>query len=112
MTAAAVANEALMRASTGQSGANYGAIFHGFIDKGIAESEIRPRENVFTFHAWRALGRTVRKGEHGVRVSTWVPVQARVDAATGEVRPGGKRPKLAVVFHVSQTDPLNGAVQS
>jgi hypothetical protein len=108
MTAAAVASEALNRASAGQSVANYPTIIVGFADKGIPESEIRPRENVFTFHAWRALGRTVRKGEHGVRVLTWVPIPERIDRATGEVKPGGKRPKAAVVFHVSQTDALNG----
>jgi antirestriction protein ArdC len=112
MKAAAVAGEALARASSGQSVANYGTIFHGFIDKGVAESDIRPRENVFTFHAWRALGRTVRKGEHGVRVLTFVPIAGRVDDVTGEVKPGGRRPKAAVVFHVSQTDPINGVVAS
>jgi hypothetical protein len=112
MKAAAVAHEALARASSGQSVSNYGAIFHGFADKGIAEPDIRPRENVFTFHAWRALGRTVRKGEHGVRVCTFVPIADRVDDATGEVKPGGRRPKTAVVFHLSQTDSINGAVAS
>jgi len=28
----------------------------GFAAKGIPESEIKPRENVFTFNAWKALG--------------------------------------------------------
>jgi hypothetical protein len=42
---------------------NYGAIFQGFMEKGIPESEILPRENVFTYHAWRALGRQVRRGQ-------------------------------------------------
>jgi hypothetical protein len=29
---------------------------------------------VFTYHAWRALGRQVRRGEHGVKVVTFVTV--------------------------------------
>jgi hypothetical protein len=100
-----VADEALARARDGQTMANWPAIFEGFMAKGIPEAEIRPRENVFTFHAWRALGRHVRKGEHGVRVQTWIPFPEKV-AADGTVeRPAGKRPKSAVVFHVSQTDP-------
>src|SRR6516165_3937480 len=65
--------EALSRAISGQALTNWGAIFAGFTAKGIAESDIRPRENVFTYHAWRALGRQVRRGEHGVKVVTFVP---------------------------------------
>jgi len=49
--------ESLKRAVTGQSLTNFPAIFQGFAAKGIAEDEIKPRENVFTFDAWKALGR-------------------------------------------------------
>jgi antirestriction protein ArdC len=84
---------------------NYPAIYVGFAEKGIPESEIEPRVNVLTFHAWRALGRHVRRGEHGVRVLTWIVCPDKVDGATGELKhKGGRRPKAAVVFHVSQTD--------
>jgi hypothetical protein len=51
---------------------NYSAIFQGFMAKGIAETDIKPRENVFTFHAWKALGRSVKRGEHGVKVVTFI----------------------------------------
>jgi hypothetical protein len=34
---------------------NYPTIYGGFKEKGIPESEIKPRENVFTYKAWRAL---------------------------------------------------------
>jgi antirestriction protein ArdC len=95
-------NEALTRATTGQALTNYGTIFTEFAERGIAEDDIRPRENVLTFHAWKALGRHVRKGEHGVRVITWVPVTER--GKDGEPDRVSKRPKTAVVFHVSQTD--------
>ena len=63
-----IQHEALSRAAQGQSFANWPAIFAGFTAKGIPETEIKPRENIFTYHAWRALGRQVRRGEHGVAV--------------------------------------------
>ena len=105
MTTHELRQEALGRAMHGSTASNYPAIFAGLLAKGIAESEIKPRENVFTFEAWRALGRHVKRGEHGVHVCTWMPVRAIVDEPTGEtVRPAGRRPKTAVVFHVSQTE--------
>src|SRR6266571_2894190 len=64
--------EALDRATTGQSLTNYPAIFAGFMAEGIAEVDIKPRENVFTFEAWKALGRSVKKGERGVKVVTFI----------------------------------------
>ena len=113
--------EALDRAVSGQTLSNWPAIFAGFVAKGIPESEIKPRENVFTYHAWRALGRQVRRGEHGVRVITFVSVAEKdskedVDGvATNDVddtnkRKGGyRRPWSATVFHISQTDPIEPA---
>jgi hypothetical protein len=103
--------EALSRAANGQSLSNWPAIISGFMAKRIPEADIRPRENVFTYHAWRALGRQVRRGEHGVKVTTFVPM----DRKTGETDPDtgeekrvrlGKRAWTATVFHVSQTDPI------
>ena len=100
--------EALGRAKGGQSWSNYPAIFQGFIAKGIPESDILPRENVFTYHAWRALGRQVRRGEHGVKVTTWIPTERKErDEVTGEEKvTSGRICHTAVVFHVSQTDPV------
>src|ERR1700676_3432529 len=69
--------EALSRAMSGQSCSNFPAIFQGFAAKGIPEAEIKPRENVFTFDAWKALGRYVRKGEHGVKVVTMIERQSK-----------------------------------
>jgi hypothetical protein len=94
--------EALSRALNGLSLGNYPAIFGGFIAKGIPEAEIRPRENVFTYQAWRALGRQVRRGEHGVKVVTFVEM-ATEDKETGEKKPF-RRPWTTTVFHISQTD--------
>lgn len=104
---AAIAAEALSRATTNQSFANWPAIIVGFTAKGIAEADILPRVNVFTFQAWKALGRHVRKGEHGVRVVTFVPCTKTVTEAGEEKTIGYKRPWSATVFHVSQTDASN-----
>ncbi len=103
--------EALDRAASGQTMSNYPAIIHGFMAKGIPADDIRPRENVFTYHAWRALGRQVRRGEHGVKVVTFVAVKDSDGVANNDVngtnnRKGGyRRPWTATVFHVTQTDP-------
>ena len=97
--------EALGRAVGSQVLTNYPTIFRGFMARGIPEGDIRPRENVFTYHAWRALGRQVRRGEKGVKVTTWAPITEK-NEETGERKVTGKRPWSAVVFHVSQTDPI------
>jgi hypothetical protein len=90
--------EALSRAETGQSFANYPAIYEGFTARGIAESEIEPRVNVFTYAAWQAKGRQVRRGEKGVKIVTFI-----VTDDEGETR---KFAHTSVVFHVSQTDAI------
>ena len=103
--------EALTRAVSGQSLTNFPAIFQGFAAKGIPESEIKPRENVFTFDAWKALGRVVRRGEHGVKVVTFIESRSKeLDADTG-VRKVIRRPWTTTVFHVSQTEALKGGGQ-
>lgn len=97
-----VANEALANATRSASVINYPGIFEGFAARGIQPEEIKPRENVFSYHAWRALGRQVRRGEHGVACVTWVPMTKK--DANGEPQPIGRRPHTVYVFHVSQTD--------
>ena len=100
-----IQQEALTKAATGQSLANYPAIIAGFTAKGIPEGDIRPRENVFTFHAWKALGRRVKKGEHGVKVFTFVACSKSVDSPDGPKSISYRRPWSTTVFHVSQTEP-------
>jgi hypothetical protein len=104
MNKAEIQTEALAKAVQGNSVANYAAIFEGFAEKGIAEDDILPRENVFTFNAWKALGRVVKKGEHGVKILT-VVTRASKDKHSGE-EVVKKLPKTTTVFHVSQTEPL------
>ena len=110
MTSIEVAAEALARARGSLSQSNIPTVYRGFLEKGILEADILPRVNVLTFWAWKALGRSVRKGEHGVRILTWIPVSKEsTDPTTGDVkRSTFRRPKGAVVFHVSQTDETGG----
>ena len=79
-----IQQEALTRATGNQSLSNYPAIIQGFIEKGIAENDIKPRINIFTFNAWKALGRSVKKGEHGVKVLTWITGQKEVENENNE----------------------------
>ena len=106
MTKTEMQAEALANARNGVTMTNYAAIFAGFIEKGIPEYEIKPRENVFTFHAWKALGRSVKRGEHGVRVVTFIEASARDTSEAGEetVRTY-RKPHTTTVFHISQTEP-------
>jgi hypothetical protein len=108
MTKEQIQAEAIDRARNGQSFSNYPAIFAGFMAKGIAEADIKPRENVFTFNAWKALGRSVKRGEHGVKVMTFITVDGKseIDESTGAetVTAGYRKPHVTTVFHVSQTE--------
>lgn len=101
--------ESLQRAVQSPSLSNFPVIIEGFAARGIPVAQINPRENVFTFHAWRALGRTVRRGEKGLPVTTWAPVdRERVNPETGATETKTARVcRKAYVFHVSQTDPLH-----
>ena len=108
-----IQNEALSRAINPLGSlSNYPAIIQGFIAKGIAESDIKPRENCFTFNAWRALGRTVKRGEHGVRVVTFRQEDVKEEKPDGTIDFKVKsRPWYATVFHISQTEAMTGGAK-
>nr|WP_324250488.1 DUF3560 domain-containing protein [Pseudomonas syringae] len=97
--------QALTNAVTGDSVANYQAIFEGFEAKGINMADVEPRVNVFTFNAWKALGRVVKRGESGVPVVTVIE-RVKKDKETGEEEVI-RTPKRTYVFHISQTEPLD-----
>jgi N-terminal domain of anti-restriction factor ArdC len=104
-----IQREALTKAATGQSLTNYAAIIAGFAAKGIPAEQIRPRENVFTFHAWKALGRSVKRGEHGVKVLTYIEGTRKERGPDGaEIAKPCRRPWTTTVFHVSQTEERRG----
>lgn len=101
MQASETQADALDRARNGTSTLNYAAIMQGFQAKGIAAHDIKPRDNVLTFHAWKAVGRVVMKGQHGVKVETMIPIK---DKDTGDMI--GKRFASSTVFHITQTKEL------
>ena len=101
MTQEQIQQEALRRAKEPVYGnKNYILCIMAFEARGF--TDVRPRENVFTYHAWKALGRQVRKGEKSVKLQTYIPFEKK-DDKTGEVK-RGSRPKAAFVFHIDQTD--------
>ena len=91
-------SEALERAQSGGSFRNDAIVRNEFLRRGIKAS---PRQDVFTYAAWLAQGRQVRRGEHGVKLLTWIPIPAK-NAEAGRAR---IRPRSVSVFHRSQTDP-------
>ena len=93
--------EALSRAVLGQSAMNYEPIFVGFAAKGIPLEQIEPRVNVLTYAAWQAVGRQVKKGEKGVKVTTFVPVTKKREGAAPDKF---KMARSTTVFHITQTD--------
>ena len=96
--------QALANARNQTSVANYGAIFDGFEAMGIDPADVMPRENVFTFNAWKALGRVVKRGQHGVKIVTVIPCTKK-DRDTGEENQV-RKVKTTAVFHISQTEPM------
>lgn len=94
-----MAMEALDRAQNGKPCVNDVIAISAFEELGF--EDVRPRENVLTFWAWKAKNRSVKKGEHGVKVVTWIPMR-KVDEKTGE-ESVSFRPKTATLFHESQT---------
>ncbi len=97
--------ETLERIEHGDNTANHQAIITAFADRGIPVDEIIPRENVFTYQAWLALGRQVMKrpsnippGQYGIKIPV---IREERDPQTKKVT---KRIRaFATVFHISQT---------
>lgn len=107
----AIEGEALSRARCGMSAANYETIIREFMARGIPAADIIPRVNVLTYHAWRAVGRQVRRGEHGVSVLSFIPLEKseerKTEEATGKKRRRNSLAVTATVFHISQTDEID-----
>ncbi|MDE9544185.1 DUF3560 domain-containing protein [Xenorhabdus bovienii] len=109
MTKHELAIEALNRAENNHSETNYDAIFAGFMDMGIREEDIEPRVNVFTFRAWKAKDRVVKKGEKGVKVITYILVDKKEENLEETKKVKVKR--QTTVFHISQTKPLDAPTE-
>lgn len=109
-------HDAMERGSRLLPNGNDGPCVMAFAGRGIPLGQIDtfgPNQNVRTYRAWRALGRQVRKGEKSVKLTVWRPAD---DDPGLYVAPGedGKpvrvkcHPVTACVFHVSQTNGVNG----
>jgi len=97
--------EALDRATNGHS-KNDEFVFAMLTLAGY--SDVQPRVNCLTYNAWRAVGRSVKKGEKGLGVTVWIPCkdkEAKPDPKTGEARKS-MRPKTTYIFHIDQTQPI------
>jgi hypothetical protein len=84
------------RVQNQESQRNYPAIFEGFKAKGIPADQIQPHVNVLTFKAWRALGRVVKMGEHGVKIATLIPVTDKTDSKASVASGSGTATAAAV----------------
>lgn len=94
--------ESLNRIESNQSMANFDTVIEGFMEMGIPEEDILPKENVYTFQAWLAKGRCVKKGQHGVKITTFIPLNRDEKGdSKGKMK---MYPKSTTVFHVSQTE--------
>lgn len=103
---AAMQLESLERCVTRVASQNDQLVIDGFAARGI---QATPRVDVFTYNAWQALGRQVRKGEKSVRVTVYIPCNpSAADRAKNPAAPARVRPRTAYVFHISQTDPIPG----
>ena len=70
----------------------------------------RPYVDWFTYRRWKAQGFQVQKGEHGVKLTTYIPV-FKTDPVTGEKVPNGTRPRRTTVFCRCQTKPIESKGQ-
>jgi len=61
------------------------------------------------FQQWRKLGRTVKKGEHGLMI--WIPSQKNAPEGDTEVDTDSPNFFTGTVFDISQTDELTGHKQ-
>lgn len=105
--------DAMARGSRPLPNGNDGPCVMAFAGRGIPPDQIDtfgPNQNVRTYRAWRALGRQVRKGEKSVRLTVWRPVDDGERDGQGNPKPARTVPVTACVFHISQTDPVNGKV--
>lgn len=72
---------------------------------GCPTAECQAYRDILTFKRWLRKGFVVRKGEHGTKVTTWIPVVETDDDGKQVVK--GRRPKTVTVFCRHQVEPRN-----
>ena len=82
---------------------NCKVVVEEFAKRGLPEASINPKEDVFTYKKWQSLGRQVKKGEKGVKISWLAPM--------GKDDEEGKRCRWLTrsVFHITQTEEIKKA---
>jgi len=108
--------ESLVNGSRCQPNSNDMPVIMEFEGKGIPADQVNtfgPDQNVYTYNAWQAQDRQVRKGEKSVTCTVWIPVvvKGKPDAIREADRKDRTRSRMhnACLFHVSQTDQIGGA---
>jgi len=93
------------RSFDGYSVANAIAVRQALSERGCS---CEPYEDVFTFNRWRAQGRIVRRGQHGIALRVYVTAMRGGEDADGVIdEPRAYRiPKTSHVFCRCQTDEL------
>lgn len=91
--------QALARAQNPRSILNMATVMQVALAAGITDAI--PGENVLTFNAWKAKGRSVAKGQKALCKLSVFYTKDVTDAA-GELHTE-KRPGTSAVFHISQT---------
>lgn len=94
------AKESYERAQGKGSVFNDSLVIAGFVARGLDEEDVRPRENVLSFHAWKHVGRSVIKGERGVKVPVIRGLEVENDKGERETKTVRG---MAAVFHICQT---------
>ncbi len=89
--------DALNRARNNTSAINEAIVIDHFSRLGL--TDIRPRQNVLSYHAWQALGRQVAKNATGCMITTRLPIKDDEDKTKFLI------PKGVPVFHILQTVP-------
>ena len=86
---------------------NIATVLQEFASRGIFQSDTTPATILLPYHAWAALNRHVRKGQHGLRVTTITPTKLSTrDPISGHIITRHSwRFAAGAAFHLSQTQP-------
>ncbi len=80
-----------------ENGFDYFSIHNAIAaELGCQTAECRAYVDIFTFKRWLAKGYVVRKGEHGTKITTWIPITKTDDQ--GRLTVVGRRPKSVTLF--------------
>ena len=66
--------------------------------------DCQPYTDTFTYNRWKAQGMQVQKGEHGIKLMTYIPVTKETDDGKTEVT--HTRPWSTTVFCRHQVKPI------